>query len=67
MPTFVEGFRRPNAGHLEIEITAEDPGALTGVWKRKVHAILGAKDEQVFEYLCENNTAPLHMKSADER
>ena len=36
-------------------------GAYTAVWNRKGRATLGAKDEQVLEYLCENNTAPLHM------
>ena len=63
----VQRFRRPDASHLEIEITAEDPGALTGVWKRSTRAMLGRDDEQVFEYLCENNTAPLHMQSTGER
>ena len=53
----VERMRRPDAGHLEVEVTAEDPGALTAVWKRKVRATLGGKDEQVLEYLCENNAA----------
>ena len=63
----VQRFRRPDMSHLEIEITAEDPGALTGTWKRNVKAMLGRDDEQVFEYLCENNTAPLHMQQTNER
>jgi hypothetical protein len=57
----VERIRRPDAGHLDIEITAEDPGALTGVWKRHVTATLGGKNEQIMEYLCENNLFPEHV------
>ena len=57
----VERIRRPDAGHLEIDITAEDPGAFTGPWKRRVTATLASKDEQILEYLCENNVFPQHL------
>ena len=53
----IERIRRPDEGHLEIDFTVEDPGALTGVWKGKLRAILAAKDEQVVEYVCESNTS----------
>ena len=51
----IERFSRPDAGHLEVEMTLEDPGAFTAPWKGKLRAILGARDEQVFEYVCESN------------
>ena len=56
-----ERIRRPDAGHLEVDITAEDPGAFTAVWTRHTTATLGAADEQIMEYLCENNVFPQHL------
>ena len=54
----VERIRRPDAGHLDIEITAEDPGALSGVWKRHITATLAGKDQEITEHLCENDKTP---------
>ena len=57
----VERYTRPDAGHLEVDVIIEDPGALTAPWKRHVSATLGGKDEQILEYLCENNVFPQHL------
>jgi hypothetical protein len=54
-------LRRPDLGHLEIEIQIDDPGALGRPWKGTKTATL-APDEEVREYICnENNKAPLHI------
>ena len=58
----VERIRRPDLGHLEIDITAEDPGAFSGPWKRHINATLAGKDEEILEYICnENNKDVQHM------
>jgi hypothetical protein len=54
-----ERIRRPDYGHLEAEITAEDPGAFTAPWKITIHAGL-LPDEDILEFVCENNK-PQHM------
>jgi hypothetical protein len=60
-----ERIRRPDAGHLEVEIVAEDPGAFTGVWKRSISATLAEKGEEILEYVCnENNLDVQHLVGA---
>ena len=54
-----ERIRRTDLGHLEAEITAEDPGAFTAPWKITAHAGL-LPDEDILEFVCENNKAQ-HM------
>ncbi len=56
----VERMRRPDLGHLEIEFTIEDPGALAKPWVIKRVADLDPDDE-IGEYVCENNHDPEHM------
>jgi hypothetical protein len=55
-----ERFRRPDLGHLEIEFTIDDPGAYAKPWTIKRIAELDPDDE-VGEYVCENNHDPEHM------
>ncbi len=55
-----ERIRRPDLGHLEIEITAEDPAMLSGAWKTRIRAGL-LPNEDILEFVCENNK-PEHMK-----
>lgn len=50
----VERFRRPDAGHLEIEITIDDPGA----YARPITYTLTATatpDDDLLEYFCTEN------------
>jgi len=55
-----ERWTRPDRGHLEVEITATDPGAWTGEYKRKLSAGL-VPDEEILEFVCpENNLDALH-------
>lgn len=55
----VERFRRTDLGHLEVEITIDDPGAYTRPWK--VRRILQlAPGEEVQEYVCNENNRMEH-------
>ncbi len=59
----VERIRRPDLGHLDINVTAEDPGAFLAPWKRHLVATIAAKDEEIEEYICsEGNIDPEHLK-----
>jgi len=56
-----ERYRRTDMGHLEIEITVEDPGTLTKPYIIKRISEL-APTEQIYEFICgENNTDLPHM------
>ena len=57
----VERIRRPDLGHLEDEITAEDTDAYTMPWKRTLHGAF-VPAEEILEFVCpENNKDPLHF------
>jgi hypothetical protein len=57
----VERYRRPDLGHLETEITVEDPGILAKPWTLKQVADLAAGQE-IREFMCsEDNTDLAHM------
>jgi hypothetical protein len=50
----IERFRRPDFGHLEIEITIDDPGAYAKPWKITRASELDAGDD-IGEYVCTEN------------
>ncbi|HXP85024.1 MAG TPA: carboxypeptidase-like regulatory domain-containing protein [Bryobacteraceae bacterium] len=60
----IERFRRPDLGHLEVEMTFDDPGAYAKPWTMKgVYDYAGdpAKDE-IQEFICNENNKDLgHM------
>ena len=57
----IERYRRPDAGHLEKEVTVEDPGVLAKPWTFKAVADLAA-GEEIREFICaENNHDVPHM------
>ena len=57
----VEKYRRPDLGHLEMEITVEDPKALETAFTMKRTSELAA-NEQIFEFICpENNRDVQHI------
>jgi len=57
----VERLRRPDLGHLEIEVTLEDPKAFTKTWTGMVYATL-SPDIELQEFICsENNRDAGHM------
>ena len=55
-----ERYRRPDLGHLEVEITIDDPGAYTRPWN--VRRLLDlAPGEEVLEYICNENHKTEHF------
>jgi len=55
-------IRRPDLGHLEIETTFEDPGALKKPWTLKGRATLAPANEEIPEFICnENNQDADHL------
>jgi len=58
----VQRMRRPDLGHLEKEITIEDPGAFRKPWKiRDVWEL--APGEEIAEYICNENEKDVpHLK-----
>ena len=55
-----ERYRRPDLGHLEVEITIDDPGAYTRPWK--VRRLLDlAPGEEILEYICNENHKTEHF------
>ena len=57
----IERYRRPDLGHLETEITVEDPGTLARPFTMKRVADL-AIGEDIYEFICpENNRDVEHM------
>jgi carboxypeptidase family protein len=56
----IERYRRPDAGHLDIEITVDDPGVLAKPFTQKRVADLA--NEEIFEFICtENNRDIQHL------
>ena len=57
----IERYRRPDLGHLETEITVEDPAILAKPWTMKRVSDL-APTEEIFEFICpENNRDVEHL------
>ncbi len=57
----IERFRRPDLGHLEVEMTIEDPGAYAKPWVIRRIADLAA-GEELQEFVCnENNRDVEHL------
>lgn len=58
----VERYRRPDLGHLELDLTVEDLSALKGPWRLKRNYSLNPTEE-VVESLCnENEKDAVHIK-----
>jgi hypothetical protein len=62
-----ERFRRSDFGHLQIEITVDDPKAYTKPWTVTVNQVLAA-DTDLLEFIClENEKDIRHMNAAAEK
>jgi hypothetical protein len=62
-----ERFRRLDFGHLQIEITVDDPKAYTKPWAVTVNQVLAA-DTDLMEFIClENEKDIRHMNAAAEK
>lgn len=55
-----ERFRRPDFGHMEIEMTINDPEFYTRPWTVTIPKDLVADDELI-EFMCENEKDMIHM------
>jgi len=55
-----ERFRRPDFGHMELELIIDDPAAYTKTWSAKV-PIVYVPDEEVIEDICENEKDFVHL------
>jgi hypothetical protein len=63
----IERYRRPDKGHLEIEVTVEDPGTFAKPFVRRSTWDF-APEEDVLEYICaENNQAAQRLGGAAAR
>ena len=49
-----ERYRRPDFGHLEIEVTIDDPKAYTKPWTVSVHQRIMV-DTELIEFVCQEN------------
>lgn len=62
MQRVTERFRRPDLGHLEVEITVDDPSAFQKPWTMKRTHSLAPKDIEIMESICtENERDRAHM------
>ncbi len=56
----IERYHRPDLGHLEIEITVDDPGVLAKPWTQK--RVTELANEEILEFICtENNRDVQHL------
>src|SRR5438093_11810317 len=62
-----ERFRRVDFGHLEVEITIDDPKAYTKPWTFKVNQVL-VPGTELLEFIClENEKDIQHMNAAAQK
>ena len=55
-----ERLRRRNFGHIDLQITIDDPGAYTKPWTVNLSGFDFLPDEELMESICEDRDAP-HM------
>ncbi len=62
-----ERFHRRDAGHLDVQVTLEDPKAYTRPWTLPMEFAL-VPDGEIIEYVCENERDSKHLvgKSGEE-
>src|SRR5579864_4859857 len=62
-----ERFHRRDAGHIDLQVTLDDPQAYTRPWTLPIELDL-VPDEDLIEYVCENERDSQHLvgKSAEE-
>lgn len=57
-----EQIRRPDFGHLEIQVTVDDPKAYTKPWTVTLHQLFAADTELIDEICAENEKFSKHSK-----
>jgi hypothetical protein len=62
-----ERFRRPDFGHLQIDVTINDPKAYTKPWNVRVNQVYAA-DTDLLEFIClENEKDIKHMEAGAKK
>src|ERR1051326_6725092 len=62
-----ERFRRPDFGHLQIDVTIDDPKSYTKPWNVTVNQVYAA-DTDLLEYIClEGEKDQKHMQAGAEK
>ena len=56
----IERFRRPDFGHMVVQVTIDDPKAYTKPWTVSIPWEYVA-DTELLDWVCENNKDPGHM------
>jgi hypothetical protein len=56
----IERFRRPDFGHMEVQVTIDDPKAYTKPWTVKIPWEL-VPDTDLFDWVCENEKDFQHL------
>jgi hypothetical protein len=51
---FIERFRRPTFGHLQIDMTVDDPKSYTKAWTVRVDQRY-LPDQELIEFVCNEN------------
>ncbi len=59
----IERLHRPDLGHMDVEITIDDPGAYERPWKIRRSLEL-AGGYELLEYVCNENEKPEHIVGA---
>jgi hypothetical protein len=60
----LERFRRPDFGHMQVEVTINDPKAYTKPWTVKIPWEFVA-DTELLDWVCENNKDPEHIRAGN--
>ena len=56
-----ERFRRRNFGHIDVQVTIDDPKAYTKPWTVLLSGLDFVADEELIESICENEKDFPHM------
>ena len=57
-----ERFRRPDFGHIEVQLTIDDPKAYTKPWTVKIPWEF-LPDTELLDWVCENEKDAQHLVS----
>ncbi len=56
----IERFRRPDFGHMEVQVTIDDPKTYPKPWTAKIPWDY-VPDTELMDWVCENNLDPEHL------
>jgi hypothetical protein len=60
----VERFRRPDFGHMQVQVTIDDPKTYTKPWTVKIPWDF-VPDTELLDWVCENNKDPEHIRAGN--